>query len=150
MKMEIVTESITLSQTASLRTKAEDRLKEALVVFYNKKPKLSVKGDLIGFTRNLDHLADIDKMSYETMAEAEFQPLTSIAGTYAVVVFRTISNKELGYGVYGDTATTILTMDLASLLEQILPDGDEPTYAQREELKRMVENMEKLVGIQYT
>ena len=130
------------AQETTVHLEAAEKLKDMLKIFYIKKPKVTVKSGLTGFSQNADTL------SPERMTEAEFQPLGYVDGN-AVIVYRTHDGKEVGYGIYDETAYTILTMDLLDLIGQLVP-GEEATTDQIRSLNLLVDSMEKLVGIQYT
>lgn len=125
--------------STDIRLETEDKLKDMLTIFYDKKPRVHVKSGLTGFTRNFD------TFSNESMVETEFQPIGDVDGR-SIVVYRTHDGASIGYGIFDETNYSILIIDIIGIITQIMPD-EEGTYDQLASLSLLVESMENLLDI---
>jgi hypothetical protein len=133
---------MTASANDEFRLSTEEELKDLLKDFSVKKPRVHVRSGLTGFSRNLDTL------SWEELTEDEFQPIGQCNGS-AVVVYRTHGGDTVGYGIFDETAYTIVVSEIITIILEIMPPEEESHENQKEqkrELKLLVNNMKRLVA----
>ena len=119
-----------------LHLDAEVMLKKLLIEFFTKSPEVTFKNYPVSLSQNFDTL------STHTVASVDFQPLSAF-DTETIVVYCTPWH-EVGYGVFSNTLRTILTMDVFSLIMQLIPH-ETGTPLQIRRLYVVVENMHRLV-----